>query len=443
MVNGRTRRASLLLAAAVVGLAGRPPAAAAAADGVALMPLGDAWARNSVNVTIFRQDSVTTAGDDQYAAYYDADQHVVVAHRKLTETKWTTTVTKLTGRIKDAHNSISMVADGDGVLHLSWDHHNNPLHYARGTAPGSTDFDVMPATGQTEKAVSYPQFFRLPGGDLIFMYRDGASGRGNLVLDRYDLKQKKWTQLFANLISGEGKRNAYWEACVDPKGGIHVAWVWRESPDVASNHDVCYARSDDGGHTWVKSDGTQYALPITAATAEVAAAIPQKHELINQTSMCTDTDGRPVIATYFRPGDEPVPQYAIVRYDGTKWVTTAVTKRTTPFSLSGGGSKAIPVSRPQVLARSAGGKTGIWVVFRDSERGSKVSMAGCPDLSNPVWTTRDLTDFSVRYWEPSYDHVRWQRDGVLDLYVQMAGQGDGEGLEDIPPQPAQVLEWKP
>ena len=439
------------LQAVIVGVAGclgaawltAPAARAEPAGEVAVMPLGDAWARNSVNVTVFRNDPITTAGDDQYAAYYDPAGHVVVAHRKLSETTWTETVTNLTGKVTDAHNVISIIADGDGYLHLSWDHHGNPLRYARSRGPGTLEFDRMAMTGQTETNVTYPQFFQVPGGNLIFMYRDGQSGRGNLVIDAYDTRAKRWSQLYANLISGEGKRNAYWEACVDPKGSIHLAWVWRESSRVESNHDVCYARSDDGGHTWVKTDGTRYALPITAATAEVASAVPQKRDLINQTSMCTDTDGHPVIATYFRADGDAVLQYYIVRYDGRAWHTIRTTDRTSPFSLAGGGSKAVPISRPQVLARSAGGRTAVWVIFRDAERGSRVSMAACPDLTHPTWTTRDLTDFSVRYWEPSYDHVRWQRDGVLDLFVQMAGQGDGETLEDIAPQTAQVLEWKP
>jgi hypothetical protein len=413
-----------------------------AAD-VQLMPIGNAWAQNSVNVTVFRNDPITTAGDQQYAAYYNADGHVVIAQRKLSETNWKTTITNLKGKIADAHNGISMIADGDGYLHISWDHHGDPLHYARSKAPGSAELETMPMTGSTEGNVTYPQFFKLPDGNLLFMYRDGASGRGNLVIDAYDTKTKQWSQMHANLISGEGKRNAYWQACVDPKGAIHVSWVWRESPDVASNHDMCYAKSDDGGHTWTKSDGTAYQLPITAATAEIASKIPQRQELMNQTSMCTDTDGRPVIATYFRPVGEKIVQYFIVRFDGHAWQTIQATDRKSTFTLGGGGSKQVPISRPQVLARSDGGKTGVWVIFRDTERGSRVSMAGCPDLSNPKWTTRDLTDFSVRYWEPSYDHVRWQRDGVLDLYVQMAGQGDGETLENIPPQTAQVLEWKP
>jgi hypothetical protein len=218
-----------------------------------LMPIGEAWAQDSVNVTVFRNDPITTFGDQQYAAYYNAEGHVVIAHRKLADSKWTTTVTDLTGNIKDAHNVISIIADGEGYLHISWDHHDNPLRYARSKAPGSLEFETPAMTGKTEAKVTYPQFFKLANGDLIFMYRDGASGRGNLVLNHYDTKNKSWTQMYDNLISGEGKRNAYWEACVDGKGSIHIAWVWRESGDVASNHDVLYARSDDGGHTWVKS----------------------------------------------------------------------------------------------------------------------------------------------------------------------------------------------
>jgi hypothetical protein len=416
-------------------------AVATAAD--PLMPIGNAWAQNSVNVTVFRADPITTAGDQQFAAYYNADRHVVIAHRTIGKPDWATTVTSLTGKVIDAHNGISIIADGAGYLHISWDHHGNPLRYARSKAPYGTDFQLMPMTGRTETNVTYPQFFKLPDGNLIFMYRDGASGRGNLVIDSYDTNSQKWTQLYANLISGEGKRNAYWEACVDPKGAIHVAWVWRESPNVASNHDICYARSDDAGHTWTKSDGSPYTLPITAESADTVSAIPQNHDLINSTSMCTDTDGRPIIATYFRPEGSTTVQYFIVRFDGQKWQTLQVTNRQSSFSLSGGGSKAIPISRPQILARNAAGKTSVWLIYRDQERDSRVSMAACDDLANPAWTIRDHTDFSVRFWEPSYDHIRWQRDGVLDLYVQMAGQGDGETLKNIPPQPAQVLEFTP
>lgn len=435
---------SLAALFAVVLVYASAQSARAAGDPL-LMPLGPAWAANSVNTTVFRNDPITTHGDRQYAPYYNADGKVVIATRTIGESDWQTTVTPLSGNVKDAHNGISIIADGAGYLHVSWDHHNHPLRYVRSKSPGSLAFtDKMPMTGENEGNLSYPQFFRLPDGNLIFFYRDGASGSGNLALNHYDAKTQKWTQVHKNLISGEGRRNAYPQACVDARGGIHLSWVWRETPDVATNHDLCYARSDDGGRTWTKSDGTPYALPITAATAEIASPIPQRHELINQTSMCADENGRPIIATYFRPTGEKVPQYFLIHHDANRWHTVQVTRRTTPFSLSGGGSKAIPISRPQAFATSrGGGRTTVGVIFRDAERGSRVSIAQCADLAKPQWHVRDLTDFTVQYWEPSYDHVRWQRDGVLDLYVQNSGQGDAEALQAINPQMAYVLELKP
>ena len=136
----------------------------------------------------------------------------------------------------------------------------------------------MAMTGVDEKDVTYPEFYNLDGGDLLFAYRSGGSGRGNLVMNRYDVKTRKWSRVQDVLIDGERKRNAYWQLYVDAKGIIHVSWVWRETPDVATNHDLCYARSADGGRTWEKSTGEIYTLPITIANAEVACQIPQRSD---------------------------------------------------------------------------------------------------------------------------------------------------------------------
>jgi hypothetical protein len=83
------------------------------------------------------------------------------------------------------------------------------------------------------------------------------------------------------------------------------------------------------------------------------------------------------------------------------------------------------------------------MLFRDSERGSCVSVAICKDLSKAEWQVKDLTDFSVGMWEPSYDTEIWKRSKVFHIYVQRVGQGDGEKTENIPPQDVSILEWEP
>lgn len=412
--------------------------------GARIIRVAEAWAGNSVNANILRHNSVVSHGSHQYVAFYDADAFVVLAKRELSCTQWETRRTQHQGNINDAHNSISIMVDGDGYLHLSWDHHCHPLRYCRSTAPGALEMtDKQPMTGQKEERVTYPEFYRLSNGDLLFLYRDGSSGNGDLMMNHYDTRTQKWTQRQTAFISGEGQRNAYWQMCTDTKGSIHISWVWRETGDVATNHDMGYARSDDGGKTWVKPNGDAYTLPITASNAEYAARIPQGHELINTTGMCADSDGRPYIATYWRPEGTDVPQYHLIHHDGSAWRVSQIGERKTAFSLSGGGTKRVPMSRPRIVADSSGKNNKAYLLFRDEERRNRVSVATCDDLRKPEWRVDDLTDFSVDMWEPSYDTEAWARARTLHVYVQRVGQGDGETTEAVPPSQVAILEWSP
>ncbi|GAB6011456.1 alpha-l-rhamnosidase [Viscerimonas tarda] len=408
-----------------------------------LIPVAEAWSNNSVNATVFRKNSIVSHGDTQFVAYYDNDGFMTLAKRKLGETQWQINKTQYKGNVKDAHNGINIMTDGDGYLHVSWDHHGHPLRYAKGIAPLSLQLgDKESMTGKKEGKVTYPEFYRMPNGDLIFIYRDGQSGQGNLALNRYDLKTKTWQQLHENLIGGQGQRNAYWQACLDGKGVLHLSWVWRETGDVATNHDMCYARSTDGGKTWENTKGVKYDLPVTAETAEYACIIPQNSDLINQTSMTADKAGNPYIATYWKEKDSTVPQYHIVYHDGKKWQTSNLNFRTLPFSISGYGTKRTPISRPQVVAKIKGKKVTLGLLFRDEERSEKVSIAICNNIKKNNWQIKDLTDFPVGSWEPSFDTELWKNQGLLHVYVQHVNQADSEGITNTDPQMVQVLEFE-
>ena len=414
-----------------------------------LSEVGLGYSRTSVNTTVFRQSSVVTAGDTQYIAYYDPDSYLIVGKRPIGSANWTMRRTQYTGNCEDAHNVISIGVDGDGYLHVSFDHHGQRLNYCRSVEPGSLELgEKIPMTGLDEDNVTYPEFYTLENGDLLFAYRSGASGRGNLILNRYLTRVKQWARLHIDqpvIIDGENERNAYWQLFVDKQGTIHVSWVWRETWLVETNHDLCYARSRDGGDTWEKSTGEKYALPITAANAEYAIRIPQGSELINQTGMTADDEGHPYIATYWREADSEVPQYRLVYRDSTGWHAQQVSRRTTPFSLSGGGTKRIPIARPRLAIDrdSVSGAYRACYIFRDEERGGKVSVAETEDLRSNTWTVRDLTSFSVGAWEPSFDTELWKTNRQLHLFVQHSAQGDGEQVEEIEPQPVYVLEYEP
>ena len=424
--------------------AAEAPVELTATSGARLIPVGTAWARNSVNAVIFRHNAIASHAGKQYLTYYNEDAQVVVVSRTLGDETWEQVVTAFTGNVRDAHNAICIAVDGDGYLHMSWDHHGHPLRYARSLEPESLEFgEMIPMTGLLESAVTYPEFYNLSDGNLLFFYRDGGSGRGDIVLNHYDTERRTWRQVHSNLVGGEGERNAYWQVAIDADDVVHLSWNWRETGGVQTNHDLCYARSLDGGETWMKSTGEVYELPITAATAEYAAYIPQDHELINQTSMATDSQGRPYIASYWRPEGTAVPQLHLVYHNGLEWKVSQVGERSHAFTLSGGGAKLIPISRPELMVRSTSEVDVAYMLFRDEERGGQVTVAICDDLEYPDWRFVDLTRESVYQWEPNFDKAVWRDQGVLHAFVIRVGQGDGETLTDLPPQTVYVLEWNP
>ena len=406
------------------------------------VPAGEAWASTSVNATVFRSSSLCSRGDIQYISYYDAEGWLVLGRRVISSGEpFTTRRTPYRGNVRDAHNSISMAVDGDGFLHVSFDHHGAPLKYARSVAPDALELGPLePMTGSGEGNVTYPEFHRLADGELVFVFRDGMSGSGNLVMNRYSTKEGRWTRLHDSLIDGEGRENPYWQMCTDSAGVIHLSWVWRRTPDVATNHDLCYARSRDGGVSWERTDGTPYALPITAATAEYALRIPERSELINQTGMAADAASHPAIATYWREKGDMAVQYRLVRHDGKGWRVLRLPERTLDFRLAGGGTKAIPVSRPRIVTDGSFAA----VLFRDAERGSRASAYVTDDIDSGDWRTVDFSEEPLGAWEPSIDDDLWRERRHLHLYFQPVRQGVGERSLDGAPTKAGALEvrWR-
>ena len=115
-----------------------------------------------------------------------------------------------------------------------------------------------------------------------------------------------------------------------------------------------------------------------------------------------------------------------------------MSNRTTPFSLKGGGTKMIPISRPRMVVN----KNEAYYIFRDEERGSKVSMYYTKNMKEGKWEVKDLTEFAVNAWEPSHDSELWKSDKKLHLFVQDTRQGDGERQMQTEPQMVYVLEIK-
>jgi hypothetical protein len=225
----------------------------------------------------------------QYISYYESRGDLVVARKKIApSTQWQKSIVKgYKMHSQDRHNKIAMeISEGDGVIHLSFDHHNTPqINYAKSeigvvTNPESvvwndSVFTLVPNLGLKEDTglVTYPNFFKVvTTGDIVLYWRTGGAIGGEMNLANYNSKDHKW--YFVGKISSRkgsymgkaGTRGPYHAGFKsDDKGILHLAWLWREEMDLRNgaegygNHGLYYAQSPDGGFNWNNNKGKQVA----------------------------------------------------------------------------------------------------------------------------------------------------------------------------------------
>ncbi len=285
----------------------------------------EAWKWNWAS---WDQEKITTFGHFQYTVYWDADRVFVLARRDLRNNAvQTLRLTKFKLSSDDRHRNTCLgISPSDGRLHVSWDHHNNPLRYAKSRAAFVTDPSPQLSADEIEPAgpmlsdpglesrVTYPRFLNDRHGNLFFFYRIGASGQGDNYLHRYNPGDASWTRL-GMVFSSRGtyapwqnsqSRCAYLhDLLFDARNRLHATWVYREvGASWASNHDLHYAYSDDQGLTWHNNAGQKMADLASGDPIELAdpgivvREIPVYSWLMNAGCMALDSKNRPHVVTY-------------------------------------------------------------------------------------------------------------------------------------------------
>ncbi len=342
----------------------------------------------------------------QWVAYYDAQRRMSVAQRTLDSTNWT--ITRLPSNLGwDSHNYVTMALDRSNVLHLSGNMHCVPLVYfcAEHALDAASLKPVASMTGERERSTTYPVFLHDRAGRLVFRYRDGRSGSGDDLYNVYDERTRGWMRLLNEpLTSGRGRMNAY---CTVPERGpdgrFHVVWVWRDTPDCASNHDISYARSDDLVH-WTDSAGRALALPITIETGDIVDPVPPGGGLINvNRELGFDNAGRPIV-TYHKYDTNGDLQVYAARRGLAGWKIVQVSDWTGyRWDFKGGGTVVVEV-KVGAVRPLGGGRLGLnydyprgagtWVLDEETLRvipGARVPRE--PSLLPPSFARVD-SDFS-------------------------------------------------
>lgn len=320
------------------------------------------WAGHPVGFTLM------THGDRQYIAYYNKDRHMTVGQRNLSDEKFQLHTLPVFDReegkgtstilVWDSHNSVTFAVDKEGYIHLSGNMHVHPLTYFRSTKPYDITTLVQEPgmVGTNEDRCTYPNFMTTKEGDLIFHYRDGGSGNGNEIYNIYNTESGNWERLLDSpLTDGQGLMNAY---ASQPKlledDWYHMYWVWRDTPDCETNHDLSYIKSLDM-KSWYNAFGKMIPMPVTFDQKSVIVApVPAGGGIINLAAkLVLDEEHNPIMA-FHKYDEEGNLQFYVTWIENEKWRTKQVTDWDYRWEFSGRGSIVFEVRLGDFNRRSDG-----------------------------------------------------------------------------------------
>ena len=275
-----------------------------------------------VNFALFTKD------ENQFVAFYDAAHTMTIASRKLSDTSWS--YKKLNSKVEwDSHNYLALMVDGENLIHLVGNMHSSPLIYFRSELPLDINSmkEINYMTGAEEDVTTYPCFMYGPNKEIIFHYRYGRSGSGYEIFNVLNTKKKSWKRLLGKpLTDGQEKMNAYIQGPLLGKDNYyHIIWVWRDTPDCATNHTLSYARSKDLIN-WESIRGEKTELPLTIESPELYVDdTPIKGGLINiGIKIGFDSQNR-ILIGYHKYDPAGNTQLFLARYENEKWAQKQIT----------------------------------------------------------------------------------------------------------------------
>lgn len=424
-----------------------------------IIDVGNAWGNNAINTTIYRHHGIVTIGNYQILAFFVDAQHLRVVKRNIKSNITEPAIWDISGiyDVSDSHNTASIGIDNLGYIHLSYAQHANKLRYRRSMYPMDITkwTDEISMTGLREKHVTYPAFIiprnslaESANRDLLFFYRDGRSGKGDICIKKYNSSMSKWKDVEPCIIIGSKQTpwtsDAYLNPpAIDNSGNIHLSYVWRthflDPKKILNNIGIDYANSRDWGKTWQTSLGREYRLPITQVNSETVYAVSPGNNLINQTSSATDSLGNLHIV-YYANDSQGVPQYQHVWFDGKKWRHSLSSARTKSFLLHGAGSLDIPISRPEILIDS---KDRFYLIYRGDLSGNKMAVTRFmpPEYDLQSSSTKILWDKEVGYAEPVIDRLRWEKEQILSMFIQKNDRASNRDVTQRHYESAYIVDW--
>ena len=405
---------------------------------------------NFINGKSYQRMPIETYKGWQYVTYYDPQRHVCIGRRKLPDGIWELIQFKdYLFEGNDNHNvTVLGISQGDGTIHLAFDHHGEPLNY-RVSKPGvATDPDNMQwnaslfsdvrdwlKQGEQLSNVTYPRFVPTPQGGLLLVSRNGASRDGKITFAEYNPDRGSWSSRW-EVTNNKGlyvfgdkecdRRNAYLNGVHygEASKRLHMSWNWREKY-LGIMHNLNYAYSDDNGRNWFNSAGQQIGNPGRLISINspglVVWEITPDQGLDNQEGQYVDALDRPHICLWhllngITSKDRDPAKSAYYHYWRDE---TGIWRQNEIFSPVGGGDDK-QRNRPKIISTPG---HDLIAIFNNKAR--IVLVRATVENKYRDWNVIHVEEGP---WdgEPLPDLGRWREERILSVYMQKEPSKSGE-----------------
>jgi hypothetical protein len=146
-------------------------------------------------------------------------------------------------------------------------------------------------------------------------------------------------------------------------GWYHMYWVWRDTPDCSTNHDLSYMKSPDLKN-WFDAFGAPIAMPATLNQKSlIVDPIPVEGGIINLAArLVLDKNNHPVFV-YHKFDQAGNTQLYVAQIKNNKWEYNSITNWDYRWFFSGGGSINSEIQLKEFSKRKDGNyEVGYWHV---------------------------------------------------------------------------------
>jgi hypothetical protein len=241
-------------------------------------------------------NKIVRIGDKTHVAWLDSqDENFWVRIKTFDHATSTWSPTYTVGKGYDNHGGPALTHDSNGYLHIVYYPHHHPFRYRKSINPN--DASEWTKEVRFGNRCTYPTLVCSADDTLYLTCRESSDQQWRMNLYKKPPNQD-WqgptTLLKGNASSGYTR----WQDSLafSPKGNIlHMGFMIYERDPHESGYAIGYMRTQDGGETWEKADGTKIPIPASPSTIDLidGSSSPQTEPNFRPGSIAVDPKGTP------------------------------------------------------------------------------------------------------------------------------------------------------